>query len=105
MIKKWLESIEEKYEYSAFKLEQIINEFEDTIPKDQKCELYWNRLVAIIVKIHKTGITDNTLWNCIKFINTNKCEIKEEWRKWLITKNEFSDIKRTIFNELTPSMI
>ena len=103
LFKKWLESIEEKYEYSAFKLEQIIEELKDIISNEQLCELYWNRLVAIIVKIHNTGITDNTLWNCIRHLN--KCKIKDEWRKWLIDKNELSDIKNIVFSELSSSMI
>ena len=55
-------------------------------------------MVNVIHRVVKTGITDNTLWNCIS--NLNKCKIKKEWRKWLIAKDGYSDIKNAVIKEL-----
>ena len=104
LIKECLESVEEKYENAAFKLEQIIEELKNNISNEQLCELYWKRMVTIIVKINNTGITDNSLWNCIRQLKS-KCQIKREWRKWLIVKDELSNIKNPVLKELLPSAI
>ena len=55
-------------------------------------------MVGIIHSVKRTGITDNKLWNCIRELN--KCKIKREWRKWLIVKDEYSDIKTAVIKEL-----
>jgi hypothetical protein len=103
LFKKNLESRNEIYEYSISKIEQIIKELKDLIPEDEICELYWKRMVSIIQNIKKTGVTDNTLWNCI--IMLNQCKIKTKWRKWLIRKDKFSDIKNAVFKELSSSKL
>lgn len=99
MLIQHLETREERFEYSLFKIEQIIDEIKELISPEQICEMYWKRMVNVIHSVMKTGITDNTLWNCIS--NLNKCKIKKEWRKWLIAKDEYSDIKNAVIKELT----
>jgi hypothetical protein len=103
LFKKNLESGNEIYEYSLSKIEQIIDELKDLISVDEICELYWKRMVSIIYNIKKTGITDNTLWNCT--VKLNQCKIKTKWRKWLIRKDKYSDIKNAVFKELSSSKL
>lgn len=99
MLIQHLETREERFEYALFKIEQIIDEIKELISPEQICEMYWKRIFNVIHTVMKTGITDNTLWNCIN--NLNKCKIKKDWRKWLIAKDEYSDIKNTVIKELT----
>jgi hypothetical protein len=54
--------------------------------------------------MHNTGITDNSLWNCILQLKT-KCQMKREWRRWLIVKDELSSIKNAVLKEQLPSTI
>jgi hypothetical protein len=85
----------ERYEYSLFKIEQIMDEIKDLISVQQICEMYWQRIVRTI----KGGdIRNNRLANSIDAFNNNKCHLKPEWRKWLITKDEYSDLKNETFN-------
>jgi hypothetical protein len=58
---------------------------------EQLCEMYWKRMKKIIQEMNRSGITDNALWNCI--LHLKNCKIKREWRKWLIQKDEYSNIK------------
>jgi len=81
------------YEYSQFKIEQIFKEIEKFISIDEMCNMYWKRLVAIIEGKDYSG---NRIWNCIDSLNKNKCHLKSEWRRWLSTKDEYSDIKNEI---------
>lgn len=103
LFKENLESRNEIYEYSFFKIEQIIGELKDLISIDEICEMYWKRMVNIIHNMKESGITDNTLWNCINKLN--QCKIRTEWRKWLIKKDDFSDIKNAVFKELSSSKL
>jgi hypothetical protein len=100
LLKEILESVDERYEYSFLRIEEIIDELKDSISTEQLCEIYWKRTVNIIRKIKETGKTDNRLWNCISKLNTNKCKIKTEWRRWFIKKDEYSDIKNAVLKEL-----
>ena len=103
LLKENLESVDERYEYSFLRIEEIIDELKDSISTEQLCEIYWKRTVNIIRKIKETGKTDNRLWNCISKLDTNKCKIKIEWRRWLIKKDEYSDIKNAVLKELQVS--
>jgi hypothetical protein len=100
LLKKALEVREPRFEYSSFKIQDIFNELENFVPIQQTCEMYWQRMVEIIKDMRDTGLTDNSLWNCIINLNKNKCKIKHQWRKWLIQKDEYSSIKNAVFREL-----
>lgn len=104
ILKDNLESGDERYEYSFYKIEQIIEELKDLVSVGEICELYWKRMVSIIHKIKETGITDNTLWNCINKLNNNKCKIGTVGLKWLRRKDEYYEIKEMIFRELSSSV-
>ncbi len=78
-----LELGNERYEYSLFKIEQILEEIKNLIPTQQMCEVYWQRMIKII----KEGdIKNNKLANCIDAFNNKKCRLSPDWRKWLITE-------------------
>ena len=89
----------ERYEYSFFKIEQIIEDI--NISNEEICEIYWNRMVNMINNITQTDMTTNKLWNCINTLCNKNCKIKAEWRRWLITKDEHSDIKSAVLKELS----
>jgi hypothetical protein len=91
----------ERYEYSFSKIEQIIEEIRNVLSDEEICEIYWNRMVNMIQNIRGTDVTTNRLWNCINALNNYKCKIKTEWRKWLVTKDEHSDIKNAVLKELS----
>jgi hypothetical protein len=103
LLRQYMESTNEKYEYSTFKIEQIMEELKDAISSEEICEMYWKRLTRIIYNMKETGTTDNTLWNCITKLN--RCKIKPEWRKWLTERDEQYDLKKAVFNELSPSAL
>jgi hypothetical protein len=91
------ESRSEAYEYSQFKIEQIFKEIEKFISVDEMCDMYWRRLVATVEGKDYSG---NKIGNCIDAFNKNKCQLKSKWRRWLNTKDEYSDIKNEILKEL-----
>ena len=101
LLKQHLESGNETFEYSYSKIEQIFEELK--IANEEMCEMYWKRMVTMIHKISKTGITDNRWWLCINALN--KCKIKTVWRKWLITKDKYYDIKKAVMKELADSSL
>jgi len=98
LFKKALEVRDPRFEYSLFKIQHIFEELKDLIALDQLCEMYWYRMIKVIKDMKVTGLTDNSLWNCI--VNLNKCEIKPEWHKWLIKKDKYSSIKDPVIREL-----
>jgi hypothetical protein len=85
----------ERYEYSLFNIEQILEEIKNLISVQQICEMYWQRIVRTI---KGRDIRNNRLANCIDAFNNNKCHLKPEWRKWLITNDEYSDLKNETFD-------
>jgi hypothetical protein len=86
------------FEYSLSKIQQIIQEIKESVNPEELCNMYWRRMVTIIHSMNKTGVTDNSLWDCI--VHLNNCRIKKEWSGWLISKDEFSDIKSAVLKEL-----
>jgi Cap4, dsDNA endonuclease domain len=96
------ESRTEVYEYSQFKIEQIFKEIEKFISIEDLCDMYWRRIVAIVEGKEYSG---NKLGICIESFNKNKCQLKSEWRRWLNTKDENSDIKNEILKELADMSI
>ena len=103
LLQEMMLSRDERYEYSLYKIEQIIEELKGLTTKEQICELYWNRIVNIVHSIQTTGIVDNALWNSINKLNNKKCKVRKEWLDWLRTKDEYSDIKKVVFKELSSS--
>lgn len=100
IFKKGLKSREPRYEYSLFKIQDIFKELETFVPTEQLCYMYWNRMVRIIKDMKVTGLTDNSLWNCIVSLNKINCEIKPRWRKWLLKKDDYSTVKDVVIKEL-----
>jgi hypothetical protein len=98
IFKKALEIRESRFEYSLFKIQHILEELSGFISSQDLCELYWRRMVETIKVMKVTGLTDNSLWNCI--VNLNKCELRQKWRKWLIRKDDYSSIKDAVIEEL-----
>ena len=74
------------FEYSKSKIQQIFQEIKQTINPEELCNMYWRRMVKIIKSMTNTGVTDNSLWDCILHLNIRN--IKKEWRQWLISKDE-----------------
>lgn len=101
LLLRHLERGDERFEYSYFKADQIVSEFD--IPKEEVCKTYWNRMVNIIRRVSKTGITDNKLWLCINRLN--RCKIRREWRTWLIKRDKYYDIKSAVMKELSPASL
>lgn len=97
-LKEKSESGIQTYEYSLFKIEQILEEIKDFIPREEMCEMYWNRMVKII---HEKDFTTNRLANCISTFNDKKCSLKPEWRKWLIADDEYTEIKNDVLKEIS----
>jgi hypothetical protein len=93
-----LEMRDERFENSLFKIEQILARISAIINPEQLCEMYWKRMKKIIQDMNRSGITDNALWNCI--LHLKNCKIKREWRKWLIQKDEYSNIKDAVLRDL-----
>jgi hypothetical protein len=100
ILKMGLEKRAIKYEYSFFKIQQIFEQLKDIIPTDQLCDMYWNRMVEIIKNMKSTGLTDNSLWNCIDSINQNQCVVRSNWRSWLLKEDAYSPIKDEVIKEL-----
>jgi hypothetical protein len=99
-LKERLESGDQTYEYSVFKIEQIFYAIENFIEEDEICEMYWKRLVGIV----KSGdYSANRIGHCTDALNKNKCHLKPEWRKWLITEDKYSGIKNEIMKEFPHS--
>lgn len=98
LFKQRLEARDQIFDYSLSKIQEIFDEIKETLNPEQLCDMYWKRMVKIIRIMRETGETDKSLWNCI--VNLNKCRIKKEWRKWLISKDEFSEIKSAVLKEL-----
>ncbi len=92
---------DDPFEYSYFKTVQIIDELD--IHREERCEIFWNRMINIIQKVSETGITDNKLWLCINQLN--RCKVRREWRKWLIRKDEYYAIKIAVMKELSPNSL
>jgi hypothetical protein len=99
-LKEKLESGDQTYEYSVFKIEQIFNAIENFVEEDEICEMYWKRLVGIVESGDYSG---NRIGNCTDALNKNKCHLKPEWRKWLIAEDKYSDIKNEIMKEFPHS--
>ena len=67
-----LELGNERYEYSLFKIEQILEEIKNLIPTQQMCEVYWQRMVKLI----KEGdIKNNKL---VKLFEQRKIIVNED---------------------------
>jgi hypothetical protein len=64
--------------------------------------MYWKRIIKIVKEKDLSG---NRLGACIVAFNKNKCRLRAEWRKWLNTKDEYSDIKNQILKEIPGSSI
>jgi hypothetical protein len=103
LLQEMMLSRDERYEYSLYKIEQIIEELKDLTTDEQIYGLYWNRIVSIVHSIQTTGITDNTLWDSINKLNNKKFKVRREWLEWLRTKDEYSDVKKIVFKELSSS--
>jgi hypothetical protein len=103
LLQEMMLSRDERYEYSLYKIEQIIEELKGLTTDGQMCELYWNRIVSVVHSIQTTGITDNALWDSINKLNNKKCKVRREWLEWLRTKDEYSDVKKVVFKELSSS--
>lgn len=96
IFKKYLLACDELYEYSLSKIEQMLEEFNFT-NQDEKCEIYWKRLVKIVKKDGRKGFNDNKLYNCI--LRLKNCRMKPEWRKWLVKPGKYKDVKQDILKE------
>jgi hypothetical protein len=57
--------------------------------------MYWRRIVKLI---KERNIESNKLAHSIDVFNDKKCRLNPEWRNWLITHDEYSDIKNEVLN-------
>jgi hypothetical protein len=59
----------------------------------------------MVKMVEEKDLSGNRLGSCIETFNMNKCHLKPEWRKWLRTTDENSDIKDQILQDLTFSFL
>lgn len=90
------------YEYSLYKIEQIFKEIQNFISVEEMCDMYWKHMIKIV---EEKDLSGNRLGSCIDTFIKNKCHLKPEWRKWLSTKDENSDIKNQILKEIPGSAL